>query len=482
MLMKFDIKKIMIGVKIMHKYIGDKAFYKSTLHVVFPIIIQNMITNFVALIDNLMVGQVGTAEMSGVAVVNQLLFIFSLAIFGTQSAAGIFGAQFYGKEDYEGVKNIFKIKILFSAIITVIGVSGFLLFNSELISLYLSGSSDGIDVAKTLDIGTDYMNIMVIGLIPFALVNIHASTLRESGETVLPMKAGVIAVITNTVLNFGFIFGNFGLPELGAIGAGIATVIARFVEITVILIAINKNSGKYFYLKGALKKLTVPLSLVKTVITKGSPIIVNETFWSIAMSILMGIYSIRGVEVVAAFNISNTVVNLFNVAFFSMGNAIAIIVGHLLGANENEKAVDNVRKLSFTAVSATFVVAGILAIVAPFIPLLYNTEDEVKTLATQFLWVCALHMPLNAYLNSCYFTLRAGGRTVLTILFDSVSLWAISIPVALILITFTNISIVYAYLIVQYCDIIKCILGFILIKKGVWIRNIVSDTENANTN
>ncbi len=456
------------------KFIGDKAFYRKVLVIVLPIIVQNIITNFVALVDNLMVGQVGTEEMSGVAIANQIIFILYLSIFGIIAGVGIFGAQFFGKGEIEGFKNTFRLKFISALSVAVIGIAIFIFFRGPLVSLFLSGGDSGIDPIKTLAFGTDYILIMTLGFIPFTLVQVYASYLREAGETLLPMKAGIIAVITNTVLNYLLIFGNFGFPELGAIGAAVATVIARYVEFLVILISVLRNKKKFFFFEGVYKKLTVPIELISTVAKKGSPLFINEIFWSIAISTLFGIYSIRGLSVVAAFNISNTVVNLFNVASLSMGNAMGIIIGQLLGAGENEKARDNVRKLIFLSVMLSASIALIEIVAAPFIPLLYNTTSEVKMLATQFLRIAALHLPLSAFTACCYFTLRSGGRTIITIIFDSVSLWVVSIPVAIFLVTSTSIPIEQVYLVVLFCDLIKATLGLILVKKGIWIRNIIS--------
>ncbi len=456
------------------KYIGDKAFYHRVLVIVLPIIVQNVITNFVALVDNLMVGQVGTEEMSGVAIANQIIFILYLSIFGIIAGVGIFGAQFFGKGEIEGFKNTFRLKLISAVSVAIIGIVIFLFFKTPLVSLFLSASDSGIDPVKTLAFGTDYILIMTLGFIPFTLVQVYASYLREAGETVLPMKAGIIAVITNTLLNYLLIFGNFGFPELGAIGAAVATVIARYVEFLVILVSVLRNKKKFFFFEGVFKKLTIPLDLVKSVAKKGSPLFINEIIWSIAISTLFGIYSMRGLSIVAAFNISNTVVNLFNVASLSMGNAIGIIIGQLLGAGENEQARDNVRKLMFLSIMLSASIAIVESIAAPFIPLLYNTTTEVQSLATQFLLVAALHLPLSAFTASCYFTLRSGGRTIITIIFDSVSLWIVSIPVAFILVTTTNIPISQVYLIVLFCDLIKALLGLILVKKGIWIRKIIT--------
>ena len=205
------------------KLIGDKAFYKSVLTVAVPIMIQNGISNFVSLLDNIMVGQVGTEQMSGIAIVNQLIFVFNLAIFGALSAAGIFGAQFYGCRDHEGVKHAFRYKFYACIALVALGISIFLMFGQELILLYLhdeGGTTQSLDEA--LRYGKEYLGIMLVGLFPFALEEAYASTLRECGETKVPMLAGIVAVFVNLGLNYLLIFGKLGFPTLGVAGAAIA--------------------------------------------------------------------------------------------------------------------------------------------------------------------------------------------------------------------------------------------------------------------
>ena len=151
------------------KYIGDRAFYRMVLAVAVPIMIQNGITQFVALLDNIMVGGIGQTQMGGVGVANQLIFVFNLAIFGAVSGAGIFGAQFYGNGDHDGVRNAFRFKLLICAALTVIGAGIFLLFGEDLISLYLKGEGTPQERADTLHYAKEYLTIMLIGFLPFIL-------------------------------------------------------------------------------------------------------------------------------------------------------------------------------------------------------------------------------------------------------------------------------------------------------------------------
>ena len=224
---------------------------------------------------------------------------------------------------------------------------------------------------------------------------------------------------------------------------------------------------------GAYRSLHIPGSLVGNIFKTGMPLLLNETLWSAGMAVMMQCYSIRGIDVVAGMNISTTVSNVFNVVFISMGNAVAIIIGQLLGAGKMEEAKDSDRKLIFFSVASCVGVGLLLAAIAPFFPMLYNTTDQVRRLATSFICVAALCMPLYACTNSTYFTLRSGGKTIITFFFDSGFAWVISIPVAYFLSRYTGVPIVGLYLICQSLELIKSIIGLVLVKKGVWIQNIV---------
>lgn len=457
------------------KYFGDKAFYKMVLGVVMPMVIQNGITNFVSLLDNIMVGRIGTEQMSGIAIVNQLLMVFNLAIFGAISGAGIFSAQFYGCGDHKGVQRTFRFKLYICAAILVIGIAVLLGGGEQLILLYLHGEGNDAALEATLGFGQQYLWVMLIGLLPFVVEEIYAGTLRECGETKLPMIAGIVAVGVNLVLNYLLIFGKLGCPKLGVVGAAAATVISRFVQVTIVIIWTHRHAERVPFIKGAYKEFTIPGHLVVNIIKKGTPLLINELLWAAGMAVLMQCYSMRGLDAVAGMNISSTISNLFNIVFIAMGSAVSIIVGQLLGAGKMEEAVETDTKLIVFSVLSCLVTGGIMALLAPLFPMLYNTTTEVRSLATRFLRVAACCTPLWAFMHATYFTLRTGGKTIITFLFDSVFLWVVSAPIAYVLSRYTGMPIVPLYLCCQLLDIIKCIIGYILVKKRVWVHNIVSD-------
>lgn len=456
------------------RLVGDRAFYARVIGIVVPLIIQNTVTNVVSLLDNVMVGRVGTLQMSAVAIVNQLLFVFNLCIFGGLAGAGIFATQFAGAEDHEGVRHCLRMKWIIAMVMLVVAHIVFALIPEKLISMYLAEHTLPQDAANTLTYGMDYLGVMLWGLVPFAITQIYASTLREVGETRLPMIASVVAILVNLVFNYLLIFGTFGFPRLGVVGAAIATVLSRYVETVIIVVYTHAMHARFPFIKGAYRSLHIPRALLRDIVWRGSPLLVNEFLWSSAMAVLLQCYSVRGLDVVAAANISSTVSNLFNVVFLSMGNAVAIMVGQALGANKPHQAKDTAYKLIALSVAICVVMGLFMIAVSPMIPQLYNTEEHVRHIATQMLRVVAVMMPVYAFAHCCFFTLRSGGRTMVTFLFDCVFTWVVSVPVAYLLGHHSQMDIVPLYFCVQALDIIKCVIGYILVSRGVWIHNIVA--------
>ncbi|MBQ6994735.1 MAG: MATE family efflux transporter [Lachnospiraceae bacterium] len=459
----------------LRKLVGTREFYKKVLFIAIPIILQNGITNFVGLLDNIMVGQVGTDQMSGVSIVNQLLFVFNLSIFGGISGAGIFTAQYYGKGSHEGVRQTFRFKMITCIFIAVIGLAVLIGFDEPLIDMFLHEGSATGNAEDTLRYGVDYLKVMLIGLVPFAINSAYTSTLRETGETVLPMKAGIAAVFVNLCLNYVLIFGHFGVPAMGVVGAAIATVISRYVECAIVIIWTHTHKERVPFIDGVYKSLYIPLPLVKQIIVKGMPLMINEFLWSVGMTLLTQCYSTRGLATVAALNISNTINNTFNVIYIALGSTVAIIVGQHLGANRMEDAKREDTQLIAFSVGSCFVVGAVLILIAPLFPQLYNTTDEVKEIAKNLIYVVAIMMPMNAFLHASYFTLRSGGKTVITFFFDSVFICCVSVPAAFVLAYYTNVPIITMFVMVQCIDLIKCVIGFVLVKKGVWLQNMVEE-------
>ena len=437
------------------KYVGDKAFYKMVLTIAVPMMVQNGISNFVNLLDNLMIGRIGTNALSGVAITNQIIFVFYLLMFGATAGVGIFTAQYHGMGDVEGVRYTFRVKLIINTLLSAGGIA-LLYFNSDfLIGLFLKGEGSAWDALQTLEIGHDYMRIMLIGLVPIAITNSYSGTLRDTGQTRIPMLASLSAIFVNLIGNFILIYGYFGMPALGAVGAATATVISRFVELTFLLLYTARHSSEHPFIIGAYTKFYVPWELFWRFFVKSIPLIVNETLWSLGQTTLNQSFSFRSLIAMAAINIESTVWMLFSVAFAAMGEAAGIITGQILGNGEIDRAIDDSRKLRAFTVACGIVFGLLMLLISPFFPKFYNTTDEVRSMASRLILISGLLMPLIAYTHVTYFILRSGGNTF---------------------ITFTRLPVVTMVAIVKSLELIKCLTGGKMIQSGIWAKKIVDDT------
>lgn len=465
------------------RYFGDKAFYKAVLAIIIPVIIQNSISNFVSLLDNLMVGAVGESQMNGVSISNQIVFVFNLAIFGGMSGATIFGAQFFGAKDEKGVTHSMRFAMYVAAVVGIVATVFIGIFRQPLIERYITpgeGADAAVNAADTLSAGLDYITVILWGLIPFAVTNAYAGMLRVTGETKLPMVASIISVLTNLVFNWLLIFdhGTF-ITGMGAKGAAIATVISRYVEMGIIVIVSHRRARKgeeLTFLNDVYKSFRIPGGLLKSICIKGLPLLANELLWSTGMAELTHQYSYMGLTVVAAINVTNTINNLFNVVFISMGTAASILVGQSLGANDWEGAKDNARKLIMMEEIICLCTCAVLVIFSRVLPNVYTqTTPETRALATKLIRICACELPISGFAHCAYFILRAGGKTFITMLFDSVYTWVFPVPLVWALVHFTSLTTPYVYFGGCFINIVKVILGYILLKKGIWIHNIVEN-------
>ncbi len=452
------------------RYVGDRDFYRRAFGVMLPIMLQNVVTNFVSLLDNLMVGQTGTASMSGVAVAGQLFFIFYLVIFGTVSGPGIFCAQFWGAEDEGSFKAAFRYKLLSALVMCGVCLGVLTLWGRTLCGLYLTGTE--ADREAVLGYAVGYLRIMLWGMVPYTVSMVWSSTLRETGRTFAPMLASWAAVIVNLVLNWVLIFGKLGAPALGVTGAAFATVASRVVEMAINLFWSLRHREEVRFPRRMLEGFPAPGRFIGTLAKKSVPLLLNETLWCVGMATLMQIYSTRGIAVVAALNIGYVLLDLCNSVAFSIGTTIGILVGQELGAGELEKARDTDRKLLVLGVTLAVSIGAIMLAFSGAFPRFYNTTPEIRSLAARFIRIMAGVMPLDTFAHGSYFTMRSGGKTAVTFLFDSGFSWVVNVPAAFALAHFTALTIVPVYALSSFTVLIKCVIGAVMVRGGYWVNQL----------
>ena len=458
--------------------LGTKEFYRMVLTIAVPMIIQNGLTNFVSLLDNLMIGRVSTNAISGVAIANQLMFVFWLLLFGATAGVGIFTSQYYGKGDVNGVRDTFRFKIMANTTIAVISAAVYYFLAPSLVSLFLEGDGAVEDAAQTLEIAVSYIHIIIPSLIPIALSYAYSGTLKDTGNTTVPMLATMAAILVNLTGNAILIYGLLGLPAMGADGAAIATVISRYVELLVLMIYTGTHSSSNPFIIGAFRSFRLPLTLVWQFILKAIPLMANEGMWALGMTVLNQCYSYRSLDAVAAVNIETTLWNLLTVAFIATGEAVGIVVGQKLGAGDIDAAKDYAVKMRDLTVFFGLICGMIMMVLSPFFPRMYNITDEVRSLSVTLIFISGLVMPLMAFTHASYFIIRAGGNTLITMVFDCGYTWLIVVPLAFCLSRFTDVSVPVMMFTVQWAEIIKCIIGEVMVRSGIWARNIVSDRKS----
>jgi putative MATE family efflux protein len=453
--------------------IADKQFYTRVLMLALPIMLQQGISNTVSLFDSIMVSSLGDNALAGVSIVGQIFFVLGALFIGTSAGAGIYIVQFFGAGNKQKMRESFLARGLLLLLMSIIAIVIIKLFGKDMIALFLPDSPEAVNE------GVKYLNVMIYTIIPFAIINLYASTYRENKHTVEPMIIGIIAIFVNLIFNYLLIEGHFGFPRLGVEGAAIATLLSRIVEALILMIVAHKR--KYPFADKVYRNLHISGEIMIKVLMKTIPLMVNELFWSLGMITLNFAYSNYGLTVVNALSIASTINNLFFIIFGGLATSISIIIGAELGANRMEDIKRTAARLITFGVVVCWGFGLIMGLTAPFTPKLFtNIHPDSQNLATEFMIIAACFLWVYCYNASCFFILRAGGSTISALIFDSFFTWLLPVPTALLFIFVFKDNrprILELYIFIQCLDFVKVTLGSIMIKRGKWIRNLTTVTN-----
>ncbi len=453
----------------MKHLIGTRSFYKTLIAVAAPLVLQQLITTSVQLVDNVMVGKLGEQAIGSVSVVNQLYFVVILITFGAMGGAGVFSAQYFGSKDFEKLRQTFRFKIIIGFMVALLSFIIFTFFGTNLISLFTTNPT-------TIQGGLDYLNIIKWSAFPWILSVAISNTFRETGTTKPLLYISIVAIITNTALNFILIFGLFGFPALGIIGAAIATLIARIIEFSLMLILLQRK-GQMFNSK-VFEIFKIDKKVLAGIVVMAIPLTLNEALWSSGQTVFLHAYSTRGDSALAALNITGAISQLVFVTFGGIATAVAVMVGNTLGKGDLQEAKENSKKLIAFSVFIAMIAGAILFILSFFILDLYDVAEVTKRTAAFNIRVNALFIPVYSFNVALYFTLRAGGDTKSTIMIDAGYMWVVPVPIALALAYFTNLPVTLMFLLVQSLDIPKMAFGLARYRKEHWVKNLAQENEN----
>ena len=447
-------------------YKKNLDFYKLLITISIPIVIQNLISSSLNLVDNVMIGQLGETYIAATGLANQIYFIMTLILFGGNSGISIYIAQYWGKKESDKIKSVLSIGILFALFVsTIFFIIGFV-FPTQTLALMSKDTA-------VVSLGASYMRIVSLSYIITAISFAFGFSSRSVGHPKLPMTAAVVSLMINTVLNYVLIFGKFGFPELGIEGAAIATLIARVVEFFIIIGGIYKTipvlavSFKNFF--------TISSDLVKKVGKTAFPVILNEGFWSLGMTAYALVYARIGTEAVAAVMITNTVNNLFMVVGFGLGNASSVMLGNTLGAGEIEKAIDYNKKFLALSIIGGVIVGALIMAIGPFLVRnLYQLTPESYDITLKTLFILALFMSFKFYNTIIVIgTLRSGGDTVYSMAMEITSVWLIGVPLAAIGGFVFKLPVYWVVAMVNIEEVFKVLIGLPRLLSNKWAKRLV---------
>ncbi len=446
-------------------FLKDKVFMKGMLAIAVPVAIQNLVSSSLNMIDTLMISSLGQASIAAVGLANQVFFLYILLTFGINSGASIFIAQFWGKEDIPSIRKILGMSISLSAIAGTIFTIGALFFPEWIMGIF-------IKEAEVVRLGSDYLRIVSLSYTITAISFAYSIALRTTGRPKVPLKVSVIAFLVNTALNYIFIFGKLGMPVMGIQGAALGTLIARVVEIILIIYSIY---GTESILAASFTELTgFDMHFLKRYLITAYPVIITEGFWALGQIMYAIVYARIGEKATAAIQLTTTIQNLFFVVVRGLANACGVMVGSKVGAGEEDTAYQYaIRFIILSSISG--LVLGMVLALAPDLLLMFfrNLDADLYETSRSLLVVMGLTFAIRVY-NSIAIVgvLRAGGETRLAMLIDLGTVWLIGVPLAFIGALYFKLPVQYVFLLVTMEEVVKAILGVPIIKSRKWIKNL----------
>lgn len=450
----------------MIKMLKDYEFLKKFIHVALPVMLHALLLFIVNLIDNIMVGSVSNEAISGVFAANQATYILMIAAYGVIIGAGIYIQQYHGANDEQHLQQAFRYKIVIMLGFIVLVTLIYYLFGHHLVWMYCHNDTNSEAIYAE---GMKYFNLIVLSYIPYCLSMIYTTTVREIGKTKYALIAGIVAVLANVGFNALFIFG----LRLGVEGAALGTIVARVLELIVIVLLCHVK--KFRFTQELFKPFKIEKSLFKAISKKSIIFLANELFWVVGTILLSLAYAQRN-GVLSALSVVNSMGNIFNIIFQGLSIGIGVLVGGYLGQSDFENAkryTKNVYYLGFL-LSAIF---GVLIIVfSSIIPKMFKEIDPNQIgVAKDLLIIYGALLWGNCLYCCCYMTLKTGGQAFVTFCLDSGLMWLVSVPLVWSLVSFTSLSILVIYAIIMSFDLVKFAIGISYVRKGTWLKNLAKD-------
>ncbi|MGE5678672.1 MAG: MATE family efflux transporter [Pseudomonadota bacterium] len=447
---------------------NDRHFYTQLFKLALPITLQNLVISSLNLVDTIMIGGLGESAIAGVGLANQYYFLLNLLLFGIVSGSSIFTAQYWGSKDIANIRRVLGICILTGGSGAALFTLGGVLFPKEILGIF-SKDQDVIILANS------YLRVILFSYVVTAVSFAYSFSLRSIGEVKTPLVVSIIALGTNTILNYLLIYGKLGFPEMGVAGAAVATVISRCLELAILLFSVySKNK----VLAASFSELFAPSGyFIKQFFKVTLPVILNESMWGLGMTLYAIAFARMGTDAFASTNISGTVEKIVWVIFFGVGNACAVMIGNKIGSGDKNEVFLYAKRFAIIGPAAALAMGFIVIMLSPWVLLPYKVSPQVLQYAQYnliafclFIWAKVFN-----YINVVGI-LRSGGDTTFCLLLDTGGVWLIGIPIAFIGGLVLHLPIYIVYGLVQIEEIVKLIIGIPRLVSKKWINDLTVES------
>lgn len=442
-------------------------FYSQILHLVVPIIIQNLLSVAVNSADVVMLNYVGQSSISAVSLASNYASVLFMVFYGLGTGATLLCAQYWGKKDLQAIRVVEGIALRFSLAITLI-FSGFALLAPELMMKLFTTDTE------LIRIGASYLRVMSLTYLCWSIIEIYLAVLRSVGRVTIAMILNIVAFALNIFLNAVFIFGLFGAPCLGAVGVAIATVLSRVIEllccifVSMVLCKDLKLNPAYMFIRNK--------ALLKDFISLSLPALGNDVSWSVAFSMYSVILGHLGTDAVAANSLVVVVRNLGTVLCFGTASAGGILLGNVMGEGNMERAKEYASKLLKLTILTGAIGGVVILIATPFV-LSFASLSNTAMHYLKYMLLINSYYVMGAAVNTTLIAgvFRSGGDTRFGLICDTVDMWCYAVPLGFLAAFVFKLPVLIVYFLLCTDEFVKWPWVIKRYRSGKWLKNITRD-------
>ena len=444
----------------------DKSFYNKMIAISVPIMLQNLISSVLNMVDTVMVGALGEAQLAAVGLANQIFFVFFLLIYGINSGCGIFIAQYWGSKDEENIKRTVGFSVVVGAVVGLIFTLVAFYLPRQIMQLF---TIDNI----VIEYGIDYMRFVSIGYVLTSISIAYSFAARNIGDVKAPTIISTVSLILNGVFNFVLIFGYLGFPRLEVQGAAIATVLARLVEALALVYwvyAVRKNKVLSPSMKD-IKRLN--MTYIKNILVTAIPVILNDVFWALGMTMYSAAYARIGTTAIASIQIANTAQNIFIVISIGLASSCAVMLGNEIGSGEKQKAILYAKRFLVIGAMAGLLLGVLLILISPVVLMLFSNTQAVQQIAQKIMLIMGIFLWCR-FLNGILVVgvLRSGGDTTFAMILETCSVWLVGVPLAFAGALLWHFPVYFVYTLITLEELVKAFFGIKRVRSNKWVRDV----------